>query len=190
VINRVVVLLVTIRNRGEVENICNEKFNLTARQTREVIEVANGLIARAAVFNRDIEVGKALIRFDDLYERSLRVLDTKTAIVAEDKRCKLLGLYDKSKAEVQFETTESELDRVRSYLEPLGVAPLGLPLVELVRLVANKCTNNMSVEYAVQGLRADETTGAGAESVVVCEGARDWDVAANRQSKAAGVGEE
>jgi hypothetical protein len=153
-INRVVVLLVTIQNRYEVESICQEKFNLTPKQTKEVIDSASGLISAAAVFNRDIEQGKALIRFNDLYERALRVMDTKTAIAAEDKRCRLLGLYEKSKSEVQIESAVEELSGVRAYLEPLGVAASGLPLLELVRLVSMFVMKNMDSD-AVPRIRAD-----------------------------------
>ncbi len=104
--HKILLLLITTRNLAEIKKQCIEKLGLTAKQAAETIETACGKIAEAAVWSRDIEAGKALLRLDDLYERSLRVQDTKTALAVERERVKLLGLYEKKRVEEQ-ETIEN-----------------------------------------------------------------------------------
>jgi hypothetical protein len=162
-------LLVTVQNRDEIENHCQEKLGLSAKQAKNVIEIASGKIAEAALFNRDIEAGKSLLRYNDLYERALRVMDVKTAISAEDKRCKLLGLYEKGKIETKAEADSGELERIRDYLEPL-IEKQGLPIDEIARLISIKVTKTMSAEYAVQGIRENETTREGEERTAIERG--------------------
>jgi hypothetical protein len=175
-------LLVTVQNRADIETHCQEKLGLSAKQTKNVIETASAKIAEAALFNRDIEAGKSLLRYNDLFERSLRVMDFKTAISAEDKRCKLLGLYEKGKIETKAEANNTELERIRSYLEPL-IDQDGLPVEEVARLISIKVINTMSAEYALQGLRTDEAISARAERGTIESGAGHRYIAANSESE-------
>jgi hypothetical protein len=89
-------------------------------------------------------------------------MDVKTAISAEDKRCKLLGLYEKGKIETKAEADNSELEQIRNYLEPL-IDTKNLPIHEIARLVSIKVISAMSIEYAVQAIRENETESEGTE---------------------------
>jgi hypothetical protein len=184
-VHKVLLLLVTVQNRDEIELHCQEKLGLTAKQAKNVIETASGKIAEAALFNRDIEAGKSLLRYNDMYERALRVMDVKTAISAEDKRCKLLGLYEKGKIETKAEANDTEMERIRSYLEPL-IEQKGLPIDEIARLISIKVTKTMSIEYALQAIRENETTIEGAERKTIAVGAGYRNDTADNESEAEG----
>jgi hypothetical protein len=190
ILGRVVVLMVTLQSKADVIKVCREKLNLTERATKDAIERASGVIAEAAVFNRDIEAGKSLMRYNDLYERSLRVMDTKTAIMAEDKRCRLLGLYKKNKIEVKDEIDRDRVENARLYLESLGLTPEGLPIDELARVISIEVTEKMSAKYAIQGLRKNEAESKGTDSEDFAARAGHWNVTANSESDAEGEDEE
>ncbi len=133
-LHKVLVLLITTRNLAKIKSACQEKLKLTAEQTQTAIAEASGKIAAAAVWNRDIESGKALLRLDDLYEKALAVQDTKTALAAERDRTKLLGLH-KPQATERAESRDSDLETIiREHLEPLELAPPGTAVEELLRL--------------------------------------------------------
>ncbi len=125
-IHKVLLLLITTRNLAEIKRQCTEKLGLSPDQTVKAIEEASGQIAAAAVWNRDIEAGKSLLRLDDLYERSLRVQDIKTALVAERDRAKLVGLHKPKAIDETDNDRDSELETViREHLGPLELAPRG-----------------------------------------------------------------
>ncbi len=137
-IYKVLRLLITTRNLAKIKKACVDTLGLTAEQTAETIEAASGMIAEAAVWNRDIEAGKALLRIDDLFERSLNVQDTKTALAAERERMKLLGLH-RPKPETEMDERDGERETIiREHLEPLALAPPGTAAEELLRLAALK----------------------------------------------------
>ncbi len=136
ILHKVLVLLITTQNHGKIKSACQEKLGLTSRQTTKAIAEASGKIAAAAVWNRDIEAGKALLRHEDIYERALAVQDTKAALAAEIARQKLLGLHKPQAAE-PAESRDSELETIiRAHLEPLELAPPGTAMEELLRLAS------------------------------------------------------
>lgn len=131
--------MVTTRDHEAIEATCRDKLGLNEEQTEIAIREASGRIAEAAIWNRDIEIGKALVRSNDIYERAMRVQDNKTALAADIHRCKLLGLFERLEKKDETEIEESDrFDAIRKHLEPLGLAPEGAPVEELVRLAVIK----------------------------------------------------
>ena len=129
-----------------------------------------------------IEAGKALLRLDDLYERSLRVQDTKTALAAERERVKLLGLYEKNRVEEQETIENAEWEPVQRYLGPLQLAPPDAPMEELLRLASLKIIESKSLKlltYAPEQRRSAPREDAATESGEVGTGSGNLAVAAD-----------
>ncbi len=177
-------LLITTRNVEEIKNQCREKLKLTEKQTQDVLEKASGQITEVAAWNRNIEVGKAIWRADDIYERALRVQDNKTALASETHRCKLLGLYEKDENVTSKIEWLEEIEIVRSYLEPLELAAPGVALPELARLTADKVIDLMSNEYAGSELREKKEAIERTECGSIESGSRDRPIAAGEEPEA------
>ncbi len=92
-LSKVVLLIVTLRDRSKVAQACIEKLNVSPSEVHVVISAAYEKIRQAAKWSTDEAIGEAITRLDDLYERALRVQDTKTALIAQKEKAKLQGLY-------------------------------------------------------------------------------------------------
>ncbi|MCL2306097.1 MAG: hypothetical protein FWC43_12205 [Planctomycetaceae bacterium] len=66
--------------------------------------------------------------------------DQRLVITAQKELNKLLGLYQRPiEAEIEATgNTNTDLDKIREHLEPLGLAPEGTPIVELARLAVSE----------------------------------------------------
>ena len=89
----VAVLLVTLQDRAAVARACIEKLDIDPAEVDEILDQARRQLTIAADYHRDEEVGRALLRLNDLYERSLRVQDVKTALATQKEIDRLLDLY-------------------------------------------------------------------------------------------------
>jgi hypothetical protein len=87
-------------------------------------------------------IQEAIEAVDDLQHRGLN--ERKVRLAELKERFKLLRLYNKTESfpevpEAESGNTESaELFAIRSYFEPLELAPVGSSIVELARLAALK----------------------------------------------------
>ncbi|MDR1493151.1 MAG: hypothetical protein LBT05_10570 [Planctomycetaceae bacterium] len=143
-LHKVILLLVTSRDKEHVRKTCCDKLNLTAEQTDELIDQAESKIVLAADYDRKALIGEAVIRYDDCYNLARKKQCVRDGIAAEDKKCKLLGLYPESKEAHdagQEQENNEELEQIRSYLLPLELAKKETPTVELVRLAVIKLQN-------------------------------------------------
>ena len=133
--HKVIILLVTSRDRELVQQVCVEKLGLSEADARAAIEQALQEITLAADFDRREQIGKAVIRLEDIYEKSMRVQEQKNALATQKEISKLLGLYpvaDQDTADTQEEN--SVLDEIREYLLPLELGKPEVSTLELVRL--------------------------------------------------------
>ena len=96
--DRIVLLLVSLQSVAAVKTACIEKLGLTDDQAEAAIEHAKKAIIDAAEIDKDKARGEAILRLNDLYERSLRVQDVKSALAAQKELNRLLGLLARSKA--------------------------------------------------------------------------------------------
>jgi hypothetical protein len=123
--------------------------------TSAIVE-AKRRITVAADYNRDQQIGLAINRCNDLYSRSYKEQDYKTALAAQREYNRLLALYalpvdDDPTANNQ--ETEKQIVEARAHLDPLELAPRDYPLSELCRVVASKFR-----DYRAAADRAKKTT--------------------------------
>jgi uncharacterized protein YjbJ (UPF0337 family) len=97
-LDKIILLVVSLQSKGAVKAACIEKMGLTADQADGAIETARGKIRDAIDTDRRERTGEAIVRLNDLYERSLRVQDCKTALAAQKELNRLLDLRGKAKA--------------------------------------------------------------------------------------------
>ena len=77
---------------------------------------------------------------NDLYREARAEGDRNAALAIRKELHRIHGLY-KAPEPVEEESVESQvLVQIREHLEPLGLAPEGTDIVELVRLAALKVT--------------------------------------------------
>lgn len=81
--------------RHDILRFCAEKtqWGLQVRAIEYLIAKATARLQEQAKYIRDIQLGKAIARMDDLYSRTHRIQDYKTALAAQKELNELLGLY-------------------------------------------------------------------------------------------------
>jgi hypothetical protein len=149
-LHRVILLLVESRDSARVKRFCADELGMTNAAAEQAVGYVRQQIALAADYDRREEIGKAVIRFDTIYEESLNQVNEKTglktgletALKANLGKCRLLGLNETteepSPADAGKEQTEltGRLDRIRGHLEPLMPEAGEVPAEELARLVS------------------------------------------------------
>ena len=105
---------------------------------------ARRVLARAAAFNRDEELGSARVRLRDIYARAIRSQDPRTALAAQRELNRLLGLAPSGDDEAQPnadtgpDRRDAELHAIATHLIPLNLAPPDYPLREHARIAADR----------------------------------------------------
>ncbi len=93
VLDKITLLLVSLQSVAAVKEACTSKLGLDATAADLAIQHAREKIRAASEVDRDAARGQALIRLADLYERSLKVQDCKSALACQKEIDKLLGLH-------------------------------------------------------------------------------------------------
>jgi hypothetical protein len=141
VIDKLVLMLVSGVAPTTVEQSATSKLGLPAAKAKRLLKRAQAAITRAAEYNRDDEVGTAYLRLNDLYSRSIKASDTKTALTAQRELNRLLALYEAPAEDpspgADADTSE-ELELIRQHLIPLALAPDTYPLHEHARIAADR----------------------------------------------------
>jgi len=122
---------------------CIEKLGLSESEANGTIEQALSEITLAADFDRRNEIGKAVIQLDDIYDKTIRIQDQKTALAVRKEKSKLLGLYPTNSVIEKEDTTDGrgyEDTAIRCHLLPF-VGDDTTPTVELARLASLKLTD-------------------------------------------------
>jgi hypothetical protein len=96
-LDKIILLVVSLQSKGAVKAACIEKLGISPDQADAAIETARGKIRDAIDVDRQERTGEAIVRLNDLYERSLRVQDCKTALAAQKELNRLCGLHAKGK---------------------------------------------------------------------------------------------
>lgn len=121
------------------------EMGLTAAQATKAIAAATEAIAHAASYDRVAEIGRAIVRLNDLYRQSLERKDTRTGLAIQRELNKLLRLYPEPSAAPPSDDVDAadasaagnvadELAATRAHLLPLGLAAADAPTVEHARL--------------------------------------------------------
>jgi leucyl aminopeptidase (aminopeptidase T) len=77
-----------------------DNWQIEERTTDEYIERANAYFAETSVINRDEQIGLALRRYHDLYQKNMRIDDYKAALATQKEIVNLLGLGAPKRTEV------------------------------------------------------------------------------------------
>jgi len=103
-LDKVILLVVSLQSRAAVKAACIEKLALSPDQADAAIETARGKIREAIGVDRQERTGEAIIRLNDLYERSLRIQDCRVALAAQKELNRLCGLHAKGKAPAETQS--------------------------------------------------------------------------------------
>ena len=93
VLDKLVLLLVSLRDRRKVAEVAVAKLGVPPAAVHALISSAFEKIREAASFDTEEQAGQAIFRLNDLYERSLKVQDCKTALSCQKELTKLQDLY-------------------------------------------------------------------------------------------------
>lgn len=116
---------------------------------KQIVAEARKRITVAADYTRDEQIGRAVMRLDDLYAKSIAAQDTKTALQAQRELNRLLDLYadsnrhrDGAGAGDDVAEMRRQLELIAAYLLPLDLAEAQYPIEEHVRLAAEILRRN------------------------------------------------
>jgi hypothetical protein len=142
--DQVVLLLTNGMTVEAAEGYAAKTGALDPDSARRIVAEARKRITVAADYARDEQLGRAIMRLDDLYAKSIAARDTRTALQAQRELNRLLGLYTAEPAAANVGDGEDdpggaarELALIDSYLRPLGLVNDGYPTAELARVAAD-----------------------------------------------------
>jgi predicted DNA-binding protein (UPF0251 family) len=135
-VEKAVLFLVTLQNLADVEAALVGKLGIPKHQVANIIAQARRKITLAADYARDEEIGKAITRLGDIYQRSIAMQDIKTALAAQREVSRLLGLLRKPPEEDGAGPEAERLRTIAGHLLPLRLADPSRPLEEHARLAA------------------------------------------------------
>ena len=144
--DRIVLLLVNGMSAEAAEGFAVQS-GTPVEEARQVVADARKRITVAADYTRDEQIGRAVMRLDDLYAKSIAGQDIRTALQAQRELNRLLDLYAGSaKAESVGDEDVAVLKRqkelVAGYLLPLKVTDEHYPVEEHARVAAELIRTN------------------------------------------------
>jgi len=150
ILDQVVRLLFKIPSQVLVRKTCRDSLKISDTELDAYVLEARRQLTLAVDFHRDEELGKAIIRFDNIYSDAYKLKDHKTALNAEKERVKLLGLHKPPTFE-EGESVDGLISQaIRDHLAPLHLAPDDTPVEELVRLAALEIVRYKAVRHTTE----------------------------------------
>lgn len=139
--DRVLLLLINGMSIHAAESFCLQQGTEPAA-AREIVADARQRITVAADYTRDEQLGRAIMRLDDLYAKAIAEKDTRTALQALRELNRLLSLYSpkdhpQHPGEGDTASMKQQLDLIAGHLLPLELADASYPLEEHARLAAD-----------------------------------------------------
>jgi len=133
-VGEVVDLVLAGMSAREIHRYLREKradWDIRDRQRRTLLERARREIAKASQPRRDLEIGRALMRYDVLYRRSFAINDYKTCAQIVRQVTDLLGLAAPQRHEytgpdggpIQHENTSLPLPELKDEIRRLMGGP-------------------------------------------------------------------
>jgi hypothetical protein len=136
---QLVLLLVNGASAAYVESYAAQRC-VDATEARGTLADARKRITVAADFTRDEQIGRAVMRLEDLYSKSMLAHDARTALQAQRELNRLLDLYASStRADAGPDDSDELRQRlalVAAHLIPLKLADDTYPIEEHARLAA------------------------------------------------------
>ena len=139
--DRIVLLLINGMSTEAATGFCIQQGQSPDEAPR-IVEEARKRITVAADYTRDEQLGKAVMRLEDLYAKSMAAKDIRTALQAQRELNRLLSLYaDTRQSESGEDDSDAgelrkQLNLIASYLVPLKLAEPSYPVEEHARLAA------------------------------------------------------
>jgi len=141
--DKVILLLVSGMSERDIADAATGKLGIAHADVPAILAEARRRITLAADYHRDEQIGTAITRLNDVYGRSIRDADNKTALQAQRELNRLLDLtptpgpdtYDDDRPGTH---ADAELAAIRAHLAPLALAPADYPLREHARVAAEK----------------------------------------------------
>lgn len=133
VLDKIVLLVVSGLPRSAIQE-ATAKLGLAEPDIPAAIAEARIRIAVAAQWDRNEQLGAAMIRLNDLYRRALAIQDTKTALASQKELNKLLELYRTPTDLGRSNELADQIAAARRHLAPLRLGNDSTPLAELCRL--------------------------------------------------------
>ena len=140
--DRVVLLLVSGMSSEAAEGYCMRHGGMDGDVARRTVAEARQRITVAADYARDEQLGKAVMRLDDLYAKSIAGQDARTALQAQRELNRLLGLYWADGTAAQEADSDAQealrrLELIAGYLIPLKLTDERYPVEEHARIAAD-----------------------------------------------------
>lgn len=136
-VRRVASFLAIERDPEAVVAFCQKTFSVSATAAEALIKDARAELALAADVDVREELGRRKEQLEDVRERARDAGDLRVELAAIQELAKLCSLYQTTTVIDAASDAESAVASLaRKHLEALEVAPKGLPLEELARLVA------------------------------------------------------
>ena len=139
--DRVILLLISGMNAEAAEGYCVSQGQ-PPDEAKSIVAEARKRITVAADFTRDEQLGKAVLRLEDLYAKAIAAQDIRSALQAQRELNRLLALYgDTRRAEESGDEPDAgqarrSLDLIAAYLTPLKLADASYPVEEHARVAA------------------------------------------------------
>jgi len=140
--DRLVLLLVSGMSTESAEGYCVRHGGMDLDTARRTVAEARQRITVAADYTRDEQLGKAVMRLDDLYAKSIAGQDARTALQAQRELNRLLGLYWADGTAAQTADSDAQealrrLELISGYLIPLRLTDERYPVEEHARIASD-----------------------------------------------------
>ena len=130
-------------NASTAETFCVQQ-GAAPEEAKQVVAVARQRITVAADYTRDEQLGRAIMRLEDLYAKSIAAQDTRTALQAQRELNRLFSLYvlpgdsslSRCAGELIMPDKNRQVELIEGYILPLGLAESTYPIEEHVRIAA------------------------------------------------------
>ena len=143
--DRIVLLLTNGMSVEAAEGYC-VKQGQDLDAARRTVADARQRITVAADYARDEQLGKAVMRLDDLYAKSIAAQDTRTALQAQRELNRLLCLYSAGERGQNVADGSDEaaqrLELIAGYLLPLRLTDERYPVEEHARMASEILRKN------------------------------------------------
>ncbi len=123
----------------KVQAYAAQQWNLETDEAAALVAESRTKLTLAADYAKDEQVGTAITRLNDLYAKSVKDGDFKTALQAQREMNRLMNLYvpDEIDGASQRESeAEQRLSLIESYISPLELTDSRYPLEEHCRVAA------------------------------------------------------
>ena len=135
-----VILLVKTPHREIARKLAIATLKIPEDEVDGFLEEARTELIRAAALHENEEFGLSVATYRELIATSFKIKDYKEARSSRQALDRLLGLYARPTSQDLEETGDDggDSELIRKHLEPLGLAPTGTPITELVRFAVSE----------------------------------------------------